>query len=104
MPDIEPNALTNENIERLQTLIAYGDRQEAIRHMTYTMGVDAARAIQAVDLLLAASGKPGQASPQALGHQSYSRGCKLGLVDAFVCRINFSCKQCDGRHYRRQKW
>lgn len=64
MPDINSSALTNENMERLQTMIANNDRQGAIDFMTFTMGVDANQSTEIVDRLLVASGSPELASPQ----------------------------------------
>lgn len=64
MPDINSSALTNENMERLQTMIANNDRQGAIDFMTFTMGVDATQSTEIVDRLLVASGSPELASPQ----------------------------------------
>lgn len=64
MPDINENALTNDNLERLQTMISNHDRQGAIDFMTFTMGVDASQSTEIVDRLLVASGSPELASPQ----------------------------------------
>lgn len=63
-PEINTNALTDENIEQLQTMVRNRDRQGAINFMTSNMGVDSTLATRTVDQLFVATGAPELASPQ----------------------------------------
>jgi hypothetical protein len=61
---VGPNA-NAESLKTLQQYIQSGRRDEAVRYLSGTMGVEQARAATIVDQAMIVSGSPEQASPQA---------------------------------------